>query len=129
MEQINIFDDIKFCDHIEIIDEKYNFHLFNAMYTKDFGICLIDDENERLVDKLSLINSRIIIYYIDGDIVLLPNAIYEINIYDDRFRKRFNSSLQGSLLKYNLEMANKYNLDINKCDVCNYKKLERKYTF
>lgn len=99
---------IQFCDYIEI-ETKDDVYIFNLVCTKDNKLYL-QYENESLIKELTLLNSKILIFYVNGDIKEI-NEIKNIYIDDHRFRRKYFLNIEGTFLKYTEDMAVKYNLD------------------
>lgn len=100
---------VKFCDNIEITTDN-EVYIFNVVWVKEKGFYL-QDEDELLISRLSLLDSKLSIYYANGEIKELNEKIMTINIDDYRFRRKYITGIEGTFLKFSEEMAIKYNLD------------------
>lgn len=119
MEQEKI---IKFNDCIEVIYDNEDEEIYNVSFSKRNGFCLYS-EDEPLIHSLKIENSKLRKYYSEGKTVLGNNNIKEIKISDYSIR-RGQVSIEGYLLYYDIDMANKYNLNKEEA-IVDHKKLIR----
>ena len=111
---------IKFCDYVEItksVSSKYTRSKVRKAMPKGFEYIIdellyLQGEDERLIKELQIINSRLLIYYLNGEVGEIEN-IKEINVFDYRFRRKYFFGIEGTFLSYTEDMAIKYNLDKN----------------
>ena len=102
---------IKFCDYVELTTNNDDVYSFNIVWIKSNKFYL-QGEDERLIKELQIINSRLLIYYLNGEVDEIEN-IKEINVFDYRFRRKYFFGIEGTFLSYTEDMAIKYNLDKN----------------
>ncbi|MBQ8192993.1 MAG: hypothetical protein IJZ46_02865 [Bacilli bacterium] len=102
---------IKFCDYVELTNNNDDVYSFNIVWIKSNKFYL-QGEDERLIKELQIINSRLLIYYLNGEVDEIEN-IKEINVFDYRFRRKYFFGIEGTFLSYTEDMAIKYNLDKN----------------
>lgn len=108
---MNEIKEIKYCDYIEIATLEEVF-IYNVVWSSEYGLCLqLDDEP--LIKELHIIDSKLVSYYIDKYTVTYEEEIKSVKIDDIRFQRRYQYTILGTLLKCNLDMAKKYNLDQN----------------
>ena len=101
-------DSIKFCDYIEVTTKEDNKYIYNITWDKTEHFCLqLDDEP--LIREITIKDSKLIIYYTDGDLDVLNEEVTSIDIYCLNYRRR--CLIEGHLLKYDTNMAKKFNLD------------------
>lgn len=102
---------IKFCDYVELTTNNDDVYSFNIVWIKSNKFYL-QGEDERLIKELQITDSRLLIYYLNGEVDEIEN-IKEINVFDYRFRRKYFFGIEGTFLSYTEDMAIKYNLDKN----------------
>lgn len=104
---------VKLCDNITLVDTNHDHYIFNVVLDLEKGLFL-QHENDSLIKELNIFNSKAFILYESGIFKVLDNQIKEVVVDDEKFQKKFNYSINGVLLTYDLSMADKYNLDSSK---------------
>ena len=104
---------ISFSDSIEILTEEYDYLIYTPVFSSEIGLYLYCDD-EKPIKFIELINSKLLIYYVDGGVRCLNSNVLLVNIDDSRFQRRMKSSLSGNLLRYSIYDANYYDLDVSK---------------
>lgn len=105
----------KFCfsDYIEVLTSDYDYILFNPVYSNNMGLYL-QNEEEKPIEYIVLVNSRIFMFYVDGGFKELDVSAVSIKVHDELFKRRFKYGFEGTLLKYDYDAAICYNLDVTK---------------
>ena len=103
---------IKFCDYVELTTNNDDVYSFNIVWIKSNKFYL-QGEDERLIKELQIVNSRLLIYYLNGEVDEIEN-IKEINVFDYRFRRKYFFGIEGTFLSYTGDMAIKYYARYNK---------------
>jgi len=111
----DIFDgirEIKYCDYIEIIDDKDNTSVYDvySVCNPEFALYLKEEAGD-YIKKLEIKDSKLIVHYANGNELKINNKIQTINIYDLRLKRRYKIGICGTLLQYDLSMALKYGLN------------------
>lgn len=102
---------IRLCDYIEIVDENDDILVYNVFYNKEYGYCLIT-EDEPLIKFLHINNSVLESYYINGERRVKAEQIKSILVNDSWLAsKEKGFAIEGSLLQYTFDMAVKYDLN------------------
>ncbi len=100
-------------DYIEITTGTYDTLLFTPVYSKELGLYLCKEDDKPIKD-ITLINSRLIIRYLDGGRQLLDDIIISIEVQDKYFKRKTKSSINNSLFIYSLNDALFYDLEEKK---------------
>lgn len=103
--------EISFSDNINILTNGYDSIIFNPVYSDVLGIYLYSD-GEKPIKYITLDNSIVTLYYLDGDFKVLNTPIMSIEVDEYRFKRRMKTGINGNLLKYSNEDAILYNLDM-----------------
>lgn len=101
-------DSIKFCDYIEITTQEDNKYIYNIAWDKTQHFCL-QFETEPLIRELAVKDSKLIIYYTNGELEIFDEELISIDICCLNYQRR--RLVEGHLLKYDKSMAEKFNLD------------------
>ena len=105
--------EVHFSDHISILTYEYDSIVFNPVYSENVGVFLYS-EGEKPIKYITLNDSIITLYYLDGDTKSLEGTILSVDVEDIRFKRRMKISINGNLLKYSKEDAIYYDLDMTK---------------
>lgn len=113
-------------DYIEITTKEYDSIIYTPIYSENKGLYLYT-EDEKPIKNIMLINSGLIINYLDGENRLMDNIVMSITIDDKSFKRRMNEGISGSLFKYSVIDAHFYELEVEKAyDYELYKSITRK---
>ena len=99
-----------FSDCIEVVTDEYDSVLYNPVYSEKFGLYLYS-EDDMPIKYLSLIKSKMFIFYLNGTIKQFDATIISINVSDELFSRRIKSGILGELLKYDYDSSVIYDLD------------------
>ena len=98
-------------DYIEILTNNYDSIIYTPVYCENKGLYLYT-EDEKPIKDITLINSGLIINYLDGENRLIDNIVMSITIEDSSFKRRMKKSIIGTLFKYSVNDALLYELEI-----------------
>lgn len=102
---------IQLCDYIEVIDMNDDVYSYNVFYSKEYGFCLII-EDEPLIKFLHLNHSKLEIFYVNGDVKIMNTPVKSVEVDDHwLFKKNKSFTIDGTLLQYDNEMGIKYGLN------------------
>lgn len=119
------FDDIKemkLCDYVAIKDSNDDVTTYDVCIVindKGYSVNLRMD-NGPLIKKIVLNCHKLIIFYENGEILFMQEAVKEVLVDDMRLNKRYNFHIAGSLLQYDTLMANDYGLPVDKATNFNF---------
>ena len=105
--------DFCFSDCIEIVTDKYDMMLYTPAYSKELGLYLYS-EDDMPIQYISLIKSKMFIFYLNGMIKQFDGIIRSINVSDKLFSRRIKNGILGELLKYDYDSSVMYELDNSK---------------
>ena len=101
--------------YIEVITANGFKYIFNVIFGKEYYIYL-EFEDISYVSRIHIVDSKMILFYLDGGVREFDDIIKSVRVVDNRDRKRHNINVEGNILKYNEEMAEKYNLPRNRVE-------------
>ena len=104
--------EVHFSDYINILTNEYNSMVYNPVYSELVGVYLCSD-NDKPIKFITLNNSILTLYYLDGDIKSIEGNILSVEVEDIRFKRRMKIGINGNLFKYSKEDAVFYNLDMS----------------
>lgn len=111
---INLSDtkEVKFNDNIEVtfFGDDIESTIYNITYNSNEGFGLKSEE-DGFVKHLIIDDTRLMLYYPDGNTVTKDKKVRTIKVNDQRFKKNAIYPVEGRLLLYNGKMAQLYNLD------------------
>lgn len=110
-------------DYIEILTCEYDTMIFTPVYSEEAGLYL-GMEDEKPIKCITLLNSNLIIDYLNGQTKLIDIPVISVTIQDSHFIRRVNRSFVQTLFRYSANDAQKYELDIEKA--FDYKTVEVK---
>jgi len=102
-----------FSDCIEFVTDKCDMFLYNPAYSEELGLYLYS-EDDLPIRYISLIKSKMFIYYTNGAIKCLEGMLRSVNVSDFTFNRRVKCGILGELLKYDYDSAVMYKLDVTK---------------
>lgn len=105
--------EFRFSDCIEIVTDKYDMMLYTPAYSEELGLYLYSEEDTP-IKYISLIKSKMFIYYTNGTIKQFDGILRSINVSDITFNRRVKCGILGELLKYDYDSAVMYELDVTK---------------
>ena len=106
--------EIVFCDYIQVTDSVDDEYIFNVVCISNQGLGLKNEDGPFIKD-LTVTDSKLIAYYPDGKGQILLQNIKSIAIDDLRMKRRSNGiGIEGTLLNYSFNMAEKYDLEVEK---------------
>ena len=112
---------IQFCDYLEVTSIYDDVYMFNVNWSSSEGLYLtLEGElpNEKIcIKKIHLVDSTLIFFYLNGETRIPSYFVKSININDSRMKRRCGFGIEGELLKYNKEMALKYDLNLANVEV------------
>lgn len=111
--KLNENSEIHFSDYVEIVAINDDSLIFSLYYSKNTGFCLLvedidsyEENNHKKISELTILDDLIKVVDINGEESYLNIRIKDVNVYNGNKR-----NIEGNLLKYNNEIAEKYNLN------------------
>lgn len=101
--------------YIEVTNVKDFKYTFNVILGNEYGIFL-EFEDISHVSRIRIVDSKMILLFLDGSVREFDDIINSVRVVDNKDRKRHGINIEGNILRYNEEMAEKYNLDRNKAE-------------
>lgn len=100
-------------DYIELMTYNYDSIIYTPVYSEKDGLYL-SAEDENPIKDITLLNSNLIINYLNGETKLVDISIMSVTVYDNHFKRRTNNSIIGTLFRYSVNDAHKFELDVEK---------------
>lgn len=103
--------DITLFDNITIEYTNDNIEIYNVVYNKN-GYLHLHSEDKDIVESLHIEDSKLITYYKSGLYSKSTHEIQRINVFEEGLKRKCPGQfIEGNLLTYNKEMAEKYFLE------------------
>ena len=100
-------------DCVIFTTESYDFLIFNPVYSHNNGVYLFC-EGDKPIKYLYIINSCLYIHYMDDTEKTIGISVSSVVVDDNIFKRKYHVGVEGCLLRYGVEDALKYNLDVQK---------------